>query len=69
MYNNINFKRYLILISIACIPECSLATLYGFNIFLLKIFRAQMHCKKGVMDADGLHRMGRGWRIVAEYSI
>jgi hypothetical protein len=26
----------------ACILECNLATLHGFNTFLLKIFRAQM---------------------------
>jgi hypothetical protein len=40
----------------ACIPEYNLATLHGLNTFLLKIFRAQMSYKKGVMGANGIHR-------------
>jgi hypothetical protein len=52
MYNSFNF----IIAHIACIPEYNLATLHEFNIFLLKIFRAQMSYKKGVMDANGFHQ-------------
>jgi hypothetical protein len=40
----------------SCIPEYNLATLPGFNKFLLKIFRAQMGHKKIVMGANGSHR-------------
>jgi hypothetical protein len=40
----------------ACIPGYNLATLHGFNTFLLKIFWAQMGYEKGVMGANGFHR-------------
>jgi hypothetical protein len=40
----------------ACILEYNLPTLHGFNIFLLKIFRAQMSYKKGVMRANDFHQ-------------
>jgi hypothetical protein len=53
-YNIFNFIR--LINSIACIPEYNLATLHGFNTFLLKIFRAQMGYKKGVMGANGFHQ-------------
>jgi hypothetical protein len=57
MFNSFN----LIIASIACIPEYNLATLHGLNTFLLKIFRAQMGYKKGVMAPilfapNGFHR-------------
>jgi hypothetical protein len=35
MYNSFNFIS--LINSMACIPEYNLATLYGFNTFLLKI--------------------------------
>jgi hypothetical protein len=53
MYNSFNFKK--LINSMACIPEYNLAILHGFNTFLLKIFRAQMGYKKGVMGANGFH--------------
>jgi hypothetical protein len=40
MYISFNFIR--LINSMTCIPEHNLATLHGFNTFLLKIFRAQM---------------------------
>jgi hypothetical protein len=41
----------------ACILEYNLATFYGFNTFLLKIFRSQMGYKKGMMGTNGFHRI------------
>jgi hypothetical protein len=40
-----------------CILEYNLATLHGFNTFLLKIFSAQMGYKIGVLGANGFPRM------------